>query len=209
MITLLKSKRFEVVRKSFSRKGQTHTAEAVVHSGSVVVLPMLAEDRCLLLCNNRWAVEEKLWEVPAGTLDVPGESLIDAAARELEEEAGYKARKLEKICCYYPSPGFLTEQMHCFVATELTRTQQRLQETEDIEVVELPLGEAIEMVFDGRIKDGKTIVLLLMYDRLRRKAKCAGRIANIRMDRNRMSRGAVCARGLGVCRRRGRRSNGS
>lgn len=171
MITLLKSKRFEVIQKTFVRKGQTHAADAVVHPGSVVILPMIADDRCVLLCNNRWAVDEKLWEVPAGTLDVPGESLEAAAARELEEEAGFRADKLARVCTYYPSPGFLTEQMHCFFATGLTRTKQDLQETEDIEVVELPLAVALSMIFDGRIKDGKTIVLLLMYDALRRKVK--------------------------------------
>ena len=171
MKTLLKAKRFEVVRKAFTRNGQTHEAEAVVHPGAVVILPMLDDDRVILLRNNRWAIEERLWEVPAGTLDVPGESLEAAAARELEEEAGYKSAKLEKLCSFYPSPGFLTEVMHGFVATGLIKTQQELTDTEDIEVAELSFEKALEMAMDGRIKDGKTIVLLLMYDARRRKSR--------------------------------------
>jgi ADP-ribose pyrophosphatase len=169
MKTLLKSRRFEVVRKTFVRNGKSHESDAVVHPGSVVILPMLDDDHCVLLRNNRWAIDERLWEVPAGTLDVPGESLETAAARELEEEAGYKAARLEKLCSFYPSPGFLTEVLHGYVATGLLRTKQNLTDTEDIEVAVIRFSEAIEMVLDGRIKDGKTMVLLMMYDLRRRK----------------------------------------
>jgi ADP-ribose pyrophosphatase len=168
MTTLLKSKRFEIVRKSFVRKGKTLEADAVVHPGSVVILPMLSDDRCLLLRNNRWAVDERLWELPAGTLDVAGESLESAAMRELEEEAGYKAARIEHLSSFYPSPGFLTEVLHGYVATGLTRTRQDLEDAEDIEVAEVSFKQALEMILDGRIRDAKTMVLLMLYDLRRR-----------------------------------------
>jgi len=102
-----------------------------------------------------------LLEIPAGTLD-EGEKPEVGAARELEEELGVVAAKMEKLSEFFVSPGFCEEKMWVYLATELTETSQRLDEDEVIEVVRLSLTEALEMISDGEIEDAKTIIGLML-----------------------------------------------
>ncbi len=172
MDSLLKCRKFEVVREHVTgRDGKAHTREYVIHPGAVVILPMLDNDRCLILRQVRPAVDRVLWELPAGTLDIPGESLESAAARELEEETGYRASRLERLCAFYPSPGILSERITAFVASGLEASRQNLGPTEQIEVETRSLEELSVMIRDGRIVDGKTIITLLRWASDRRSTR--------------------------------------
>lgn len=165
MQTLLKSRKFEVVRRTVEgREGPVRDFDYVVHPGAAVVLPLVKDDEIIMLRQFRPAIDRQLWELPAGTLDVAGESPEAAALRELEEEAGLRAGRLEPMCEFYPSPGILTELIRAFVARELTETAQRLGPGERITVERMPLETAIDRVRDGGIVDAKTIITLLRWD---------------------------------------------
>ena len=164
MESLLKCRKFEVVRHLCEgRDGRPHAVEIIQHPGAVVILPLLDRNRCLILRQFRPALNRELWELPAGTLDVPGEDPQAAAGRELEEETGYRAGKLEYLCEFYTSPGILTELIRSYVATDLTRTAQRLEPLERIHVECMSVDEALAMMRDGRIVDAKTMVTLARW----------------------------------------------
>lgn len=163
--TLLECRKFSVRRLSVtSADGRMHTREVVTHPGAVVVVPVLDDGRVVMLRQYRAAVGKSLLEFPAGTRDVPGESPEDCAARELEEEAGYRADRLAPLCRLYPSPGILSEQITAYVATGLKPTPAGPTADEMIETIEITtLEEAVAKAARGEIEDGKTIVALLMY----------------------------------------------
>ncbi len=110
---------------------------------------------------------QRLLELPAGTLE-RDEDPQHTAGRELEEETGYRAGRIHRLGEFYTSPGFADELMRVFVAEELAPGGQRLEPGEQIEVETVPCREALEMIDDGRIRDGKTIAALLMWQRSRR-----------------------------------------
>jgi ADP-ribose pyrophosphatase len=147
--------------------GKRFAKEVVVHPGAVVILAFLEPDRILLIRNRRYTIGQVLLELPAGTLE-KGEDPMNAAGRELVEETGYLAGRLKPIGNFYTSPGILSEKMYAFAAYDLEETQKSLEEDEEIEVEPVALNEAIAMINDGRIHDGKTIATLLMYDRFHR-----------------------------------------
>ena len=147
--------------------GQRHKKEVVVHPGAVVILPFIDESTIVLIRNKRYTLNEVLIELPAGTLE-KGESPMNCAGRELQEETGYLAGRMKSIGSIFPSPGILTEKMYLFVAYDLERTRTALEPGEEIEVQYAKLDEAIEMIRHGEIKDGKTIATLLMYDKFMR-----------------------------------------
>ena len=169
MDVLLKCGKFTVCRKPVrARDGGMHDYEIVVHPGAVVVLPLLDGGRCVLIRNFRHAIDQELWELPAGTLDAADEPPEQAARREVEEETGYQAERLFEMGAFYSSPGFMTEKLYAFVAAGLTKTRQRLEPTERIHVEVVGVEEALEMIRDGRIVDAKTIVTLLRWNLLGR-----------------------------------------
>jgi ADP-ribose pyrophosphatase len=141
--------------------------EVVHHPGAVVILPVLDDDRVVLIRNDRIAVGQTLWELPAGTLE-PGEDPAAAAARELGEETGYRPARVRPLTSFYTSPGFLDERLYAFVAEGLVDEGQRLEPGEDIEVRTLTVGEVLAMIDDGRIEDGKTIAVVLAWWRRER-----------------------------------------
>jgi ADP-ribose pyrophosphatase len=138
--------------------------ELVVHPGSVVVLPLLADGRVVLVRQFRYAARRSLWELVAGSLE-PHESVLAAARRELLEETGYRARAVRRLISFYPSPGFLTERMHLVQARGLTPGPAQLEVDERIEVGRFTRSELRRMVSSGVIQDGKTLVALLMLFR--------------------------------------------
>ena len=142
--------------------GRSLERHVVVHGGSVVVLPVLDDGRVVLIRNERFAIGKELWELCAGTLE-DGENPAVAAGRELIEETGYRAARLEPLCGFYTCPGFCTEYLHCFLATGLIHMGQSLDETERIEPVAVDAAEAVRMVHDKRIVDAKTIAALLYW----------------------------------------------
>jgi ADP-ribose pyrophosphatase len=165
---LFQGKRFQVVRMTqVSGDGTKHQRDIIVHSGSVVVLPLLGPEKICLIRNDRVAVGETLIELPAGTLET-GEDPLEAARRELAEETGYRAGRLEKLSEFYMSPGILRERMHLYLATELTAGPEGREPGEEIENLLVSWREAMEMVQSGAIYDAKTLVGLLFYDRFRR-----------------------------------------
>ena len=160
---LLKGRRFTVERRTITRQGKDPvTREIVVHPGAVVILPITEDGRIVMIRQFRRAIEEQLWELPAGTLE-PDEKPIATAARELEEETGYRAGRLQPLIEFYPSPGILTERMYAFVATELTHVGQRLDGSEEIEMEVLPRDRVERMLVSGEFHDGKTIATLGLW----------------------------------------------
>ena len=147
-------------------QGRRVRREVVRHPGAVLVIPCLEGNRVVMVRNERIAVDRRLWELPAGKLE-PGEAPRDAAGRELEEETGYRAARIRPLGEFYTSPGFCDELMHVFVADDLHLVGQRLEPGEDIFVETVPVAEALAMIDDGRIRDGKTIAALLMWVRSR------------------------------------------
>ena len=144
------------------QRGRSVTRQMVVAPSAVVVLPLLDQQHVVLIRNERFAVGQTLWELPAGTIE-PGEQPMDCAARELTEEAGYRAGKLEKLIDFYPSPGICTERMHAYMATDLQHVGQSLDDNERITVEVIPIKKSIQMIQDNTIRDGKTIATLLYY----------------------------------------------
>ncbi|MFM8734107.1 MAG: NUDIX hydrolase [Pirellulales bacterium] len=165
---LLQTRRFNVVRRHEAcRDGTNRVREVVIHPGSVVVVPLVAPDAVCLVEVVRTAVGRTLLELPAGTLDRE-ESLADAARRELAEETGYRAGRIEPIGAFWMSPGILRERMHLFVADGLVPGPQALEPGEQITTQLVAWHEALAMCRDGRIDDAKTVAGLLLVDALRR-----------------------------------------
>lgn len=161
--TLLQTRRFTIQRWTFQRDaGARIEREVVVHPGAVVVLPLLSDTEIVMIHNLRHVAGGELMELPAGTLE-HGESPAACAGRELEEETGYRARRIESLGEFYTSPGICTELMHAFLARDLTRTEQALDAGEHIRVEIVGLDCALQMVAAGRIRDGKTIAALATY----------------------------------------------
>lgn len=144
--------------------GRTSTREVVEHSQSVTILPVDDQGNVLLERQYRRAVDQWMVEAPAGGMN-PGEDPEQAARRELLEETGFSARKLEHLASFYVSPGFCTELMHVYLATGLTAGRATPEEDEHIQVQALPLAQALQMVQRGEILDGKTIVALLLAEK--------------------------------------------
>lgn len=140
--------------------GRPCTREVVEHPGGAAVL-CVREGKVLLVRQFRYSYGEELLEIPAGKLDL-GEEPIRAAARELEEETGFTA-SLEPLTVFYPTPGYTNEKIYIYLASEIHGGTQRLDDGEFLDVLQLPLEEALRMVNEGQIKDGKTIAALLLY----------------------------------------------
>jgi ADP-ribose pyrophosphatase len=142
--------------------GRVVQRDFVHYGGAVVILPILADGSIALIRNYRFAVEETLWELPAGMLDA-GEAPAIGAVRELAEETGYVAGRLVEMGRFFTGPGSCDERMHAFLATDLTAGPQDLEVYEQIQVEPRPAAEVRAMVRDGRIHDAKTIAALALY----------------------------------------------
>lgn len=140
----------------------TKRREVVAHPGAVIILPFLDQERIIMIKNERIAVMETLWELPAGTLEKKEDRLL-CAHRELEEETGYRASQMSPLLEFFSSPGFSNEILHAYVAKDLTYVGQSLDDTEKIEVEIMKFTEALSMIKTGLIRDAKTICTLLFY----------------------------------------------
>lgn len=146
--------------------GRTVQRDLIIHPGAVAILPVVDAEHVCLLRNYRFIVEQTLWEIPAGTLE-PGEPPDQAAIRELEEETGYRAGRWQRLTEFYPSPGVLSERTHLYVAHDLTPGPTRLEPEEKLEPQVVPLRDALSWALDGVIRDAKTLVALLWWERHR------------------------------------------
>lgn len=140
--------------------------EFVIHPGAVVILPLLSDTEVILIRNERFVVNEILWELPAGTLE-PDEKPIDAAYRELIEEIGYQAKVIEPLFEFFTTPGFCNEKIHAFAAKDLTLVGQNLDPDEKITAEVLQWGKVMAMIKNGTIHDCKTIATLLYYSQFK------------------------------------------
>jgi ADP-ribose pyrophosphatase len=166
---------FRVIREVVCEPGDKLSHRDIIrHNGSVVILavddsskrdPLIVMER-----QYRHAASQYLWEVPAGKMD-EGEERLAAAKRELKEETGYRAKKWTKLVRYFASPGFLGEWMQVFLAEGLTAGEAEPEEDEVLEVVLVPLSEVLHMIDTGKILDGKALVSVQLYARLRAKKK--------------------------------------
>lgn len=138
--------------------GRRTFREVVVHPGSVAVVPVTKDGDVFLVRQFRYAVGSELYEIPAGTIE-RGETPEQCAMRELGEEVGLVARRLEKLGQFYMSPSVMNEVMHLYRATNLVKSERKPEER--IDVVRMRLGRAVEMIKKGEIKDAKTICGIL------------------------------------------------
>jgi ADP-ribose pyrophosphatase len=129
------------------------------HPGAAAVVPFLDRERIVLLRQYRHAAGGMIWEAPAGKLD-PDEDPASCAGRELQEETGYRAGRLELLGMIHTTPGFSDEVIYLFEASDLTRGKRRLEGNEVIEIHEIELAEALGMIDRGEITDAKTIAAL-------------------------------------------------
>jgi ADP-ribose pyrophosphatase len=142
--------------------GRRWTLEVVEHPGAVGIVALFSGGDLLLVRQTRHAVGRALLEIPAGTLEPP-ETPEACARRELAEEAGYAAATWERLATFYPAPGISTEEMHLFLAQDLTPVSAAREE-EDLTVHRVPLAVARRLVATGEIRDAKSIVGILLAE---------------------------------------------
>lgn len=138
------------------------TREVVERNDAVCILAVDNDGYILLERQYRYSINQELLELPAGMIE-QGEKPEDCARRELQEETGYIPRKLEEIAGWYVAPGFCTEFMHLFLATELNPSRLFAEDTDEIQVIRLKPEECLELISTGRIQDGKTIAGIYAY----------------------------------------------
>ncbi len=146
-------------------EGHTFRREMVYHPGAVCMVPLDADGRLLLVEQYRQGARTRLLEIPAGTLE-PGEDPGETAAREMREEVGMRAGRVEPLGGFWIAPSWATEYLHLYLCTELTPDPLPGDEDEDIEVVRLSREEALAAIDEGRIIDAKSIAGILRWDRL-------------------------------------------
>jgi len=142
--------------------GVRATREVVTHPGSVVVLPVLDDGRVVLIRQYRHAVRQYLWELVAGRIDA-GETPKRAAARELLEETGYRAKRFSVFLDVFPKPGFVEESMFILLAEGLKAGEAQPEEDEKIEVRAYSVKELKQMIRRGKLRDAKSVAGILYY----------------------------------------------
>lgn len=143
--------------------GRTAKREIVEHAGAVIIVPLKQDGQLLLVRQYRSATGRTALELPAGNIE-PGEELESAALRELQEETGYKAKELVRLCSFFSTPGFSDEELHLFFASGLTLLNQNLDEDEFVEVLTVPWENAIQMIWSGEICDAASVAGILAVD---------------------------------------------
>jgi ADP-ribose pyrophosphatase len=160
--TLLQGRAFKVRRDTLKTPdGRETKLEIVDHGGSVVILPVDDEKNLLFVRQYRHAAKTDLLELPAGTRD-EGELFEECAAREIREEIGMEAGKLQKVGEFYLAPGYSTEFMTVFVATDLKDNPLDADEDEFLQIEKFPIKKAVEMAEHGEVPDAKSLAALLL-----------------------------------------------
>ena len=161
-VTLHRGRVFRLNRENVTlAHGITVDLDIIRHPGASAMVPLSNNSTVVLIKQYRHAVGDFIWEIPAGTLD-PDETPLECAKRELAEETGFLADEWQKIGEITPVPGYSDERIHLFIAASLNPTEQKLDEDEMLNVHEVELNNAIEMIYKGVIQDGKTIAGLFM-----------------------------------------------
>ncbi len=142
--------------------GRETTREIVEHSDCVAIIAIDANDNVLLVKQFRTPVEKELLEIPAGGIE-PDEDPVTTVRREMREETGYLPRKVERLGGFYSAPGYCTEYLHLYLATELTPSQLYAEDTESIRLVRVPITKIPGLIASGSICDAKSIAGLLTF----------------------------------------------
>ena len=145
--------------------GEDAIREWINHPGAVCCIPILPNGKIGLIRQYRYSVKKVMMELPAGKLDME-ETPDECAFRELEEEIGYKAKKLTFLTNIHPAIGFANEKMWLYIAEDLKKTKQKLDLDEFLEIIPTNIGDALEMVWNGAITDVKTIIGLIWADKV-------------------------------------------
>lgn len=160
--TLYEGRVFKLLRENVTlNNGVTVDLDIIYHPGASAMIPIAGNDNVILIKQYRHAIKDFIWEIPAGTLD-PNEPPLECAKRELIEEIGFSANTWQKLGEITPVPGYSNELIHMFLATDLVPAEQNLDKDEMLDVHEVPLGKAVEMIHEGAIRDSKTISGLFM-----------------------------------------------
>ncbi len=146
--------------------GHTSLREIVEHAQAVAIVPITQSGEVLMVRQYRLAVGREMLELPAGVME-PGESGEAAAQRELQEETGYRAARLNRLGGFWVAPGYCTEYIHIYLAEDLYESRLEADEDERIEVAPLSLAAALSGIAAGEIEDAKSVCGLLLYDRHR------------------------------------------
>ncbi|MFM6977311.1 MAG: NUDIX domain-containing protein [Micrococcales bacterium] len=155
---------WKVVAETFEFGGESLTRQFVDHPGAVAVLALNAEDQILMISQYRHPVRQFLWEIPAGLLDVEGESLPDAAMRELHEETGYRASAMTHLIDFYTTPGGNNEMIRIFLARDLEyigRPSEQEGEERQLQVEWIDFDDALTSVLKSEIKSPSAAVGIL------------------------------------------------
>ncbi len=150
--------------------GRETTREIVEHSDCVAIIAIDASDNVLLVNQFRKPVEKELLEIPAGGIE-PDEDPVATVRREMQEETGYLPRKVERLGGFYSSPGYCTEYLHLYLATDLTPSQLYAEDTENIKVVRVPVSQIPGLIASGSICDAKSIAGLFAFLEYQKSAK--------------------------------------
>lgn len=143
--------------------GKTAVWDFVGHNGAAAAVAVMEDGRLLMVSQYRNALDRYTLEIPAGGLQTPEEPTMEAAARELEEETGYRCGKIEKLITIRTTVAFCNEKIDIYLATDLEKTQQHLDEDEYVDAKFYTLDELEEMIYSGTIEDSKTIAAILAY----------------------------------------------
>lgn len=152
---------FDLVRRVVRRDGRDVRLDVILHPGAVAVVPMLPRGRVALVRQWRGSVGDVLYEIPAGGLK-PRERPDRAARRELVEEVGLSPGRLRRLASVYSAPGFVTEKVHIFLATQCREVPADPEPDEFLERVDVPMSRALRMIRTGEICDAKTVVGLYL-----------------------------------------------
>lgn len=172
--TLLETPKFDVeLWKVALRDGRSVDRRVVVHPGAVTILPICEDGSVVMIRNRRFAANQVLLELPAGTLEADEEPR-DCAARELQEETGYRAESIEPLNEFYTSPRICTERMYSFVARGLTHVGQDLDDSEEIDVEVVAVDKIRQDLIAGKLLDGKTIAVFGTYFAIEDAKRTAG-----------------------------------
>jgi ADP-ribose pyrophosphatase len=153
-----KGKIFDVAEDTIEiEEGRVTKWDLVLHNGATAIVPITEDNEVILVRQYRNASNTEVLEIPAGKLE-KNEDPYKCAIRELEEETGYQAGHVEKICSMFSAVGFSDEKLHLFLATNLKKGKQHLDEDEYITLERYSLTDAVKMIFNGEIQDSKTIV---------------------------------------------------